>query len=235
MYRLVITSLFAGLLVGSVRADEADARKIVNDAIKAVGGSGKTTAVTWNGKGKFYGMGDGIDFTGTWSIQPPDKFRMEINNFATFIVNGDKGWIVMGGETKEMTKEEVAEQREDMHVQFVQTLHPLKDKAYTLALVGESKVGDKTAIGVKVSRKGRRDVTLYFDKESHLVAKVEHTVKDGDKEVIQESVVTEWTKRGDVKMASKLVIKRDGKLYVESEMSDYKILEKHPDGTFDKP
>lgn len=235
MRSISVCTLICGLLVATAgRADDAEARKVIDKAIKATGGGAdKTPATTWKGKGTFYGMGDGFPYIGTWSEHLPDKFRMEIENAFVMIVNGDKGWV--NGE--EMTKEQLTEQKEGMYAGWVLRLTPLADKAFTLVVIGDSKVDDKPAVGIKVSHKGHRDVSLYFDKETALPVKIEQTVKDDQsgKELTQESVIKEWIKAGEVKVPSKMIIKREGKLYVDGEMSDYKMSEKLPDETFSKP
>jgi outer membrane lipoprotein-sorting protein len=231
MNRFTLALVALALVVVSTRGEDADARKIVDAALKATGANGKMPAVSWKGKGKFYGMGDGIDYTGTWSTHMPDKFRMEIENAFVIVVNGDKGWF--GGE--EMGKDQLAEQKESMYASWVLGLHPLSDKAFTLKAIGEDKVGDKAVVGVKVSHKDRRDVSRFFDKDSHLVVKIEQMVKEMGNEMKQETVINEWAKVGDVKVPGKMTIKRDGKLYVEGEMSDYQATEKHPEKTFEKP
>jgi outer membrane lipoprotein-sorting protein len=231
MKRIMLTAVVFALVAVTSRGEDADARKIIEAAIKATGGSNKMPAVTWKGKGKFYGMGEGIDYSGTWSTQLPDKFRMDIENAFTIVVNGDKGWV----NSEAMSKEQLAEQKENLYVNRVTKLHVLSDKAYTLKSLGDSKVGDKSAAGVKVSHKDHGDVGLYFDKESKLLVKFENTVKEMGNEMKKETVITDWLTVGDTKVPSKVTIKRDGKLYVEGEMSDYKVMEKHPEGTFEKP
>lgn len=231
MNRLLLGGLALALIAIPARADEAEARKIVEAGIKAKGGTGKKHAVTWKGKGKFYGMGNAIDYTGTWSLQLPGKKRMEIDNFITIVVNGDMGWF---GD-QEMNKEQLAEQKEDMYADWVMELDPLKEKGFTLATLGESKVGDKAVMGVKVSHEGHRDINLYFDKTSHLLAKMEHTMKEMGKEAKFEAIITDWAEVGGIKAPSKMTIKRDGELYVDGEMTDYKMLDKLPDKTFEKP
>jgi outer membrane lipoprotein-sorting protein len=229
-----IAFVAALMIAGPVLADDAEARKVVDKALQAMGNpSGKMSGVTWKGKGTFYGMGDGVPYTGTWSVQPPDKFRMDIENAFVIIVNGDKGWI----NGQEMTKDQLNEQLEGVHSNWVSQIYPLKEKAFTLTLIGESKVDDKPALGVKVAHKGRRDVTLYFDKESGLPVKIEHMVKDDQtgSEVKQESIVKEWTTVDGMKVPSKMDIKRDGKKFVDGEMTEYKLSEKLPDETFAKP
>ena len=237
MRQLILSVLVSGLIVSAAIADDAEARKVLEAAIKATGGTGQSQAVSWKGKGQSHATGEATDYTGTWSKQLPDKSRIEIENAVTTIVNGDKAWTSKAGNVREMTKDQLAEQREELHAEWVMSLHPLKDKAFTLSLVGESKLGDKPVIGVTVSHKGRRDVTLYFDKASHLLVKEEHVVKDelSGKDEIQETVITDWAMVGDTKVASKIVVKRDGRPYQNGEMSNYNIADKHPDGTFDKP
>src|SRR5437868_7833014 len=125
------------------RADNAaDAKELVAKAIKASGGEAKLSkikAVTMKANGKYYGMGDAIDYTATNAWQAPDKEREEIKFEAggqkmtlIFIFNGDKGWESMNGETKEQSKEAVAEAKEGMYVHQVSMLYPLEDKAFKL-------------------------------------------------------------------------------------------------------
>src|SRR2546430_9564395 len=46
------------------------------------------------------------------------------------------------------------------------TLAPLKDKAFKLAPLGEVKVNDQPAVGIRVSCEGRPDASLYLDRKS---------------------------------------------------------------------
>ncbi len=239
MKRLLCLSLLL-LAAPATRADD-DARKIIEKAVKAEGRSDKDMpkAVTYKAKGTFSGMGMEIPFTGTWSTQYPDKMRMEIDNFATIIVNGNKGWLSAMGAVMEMPEEQLKEHQESLYGDWVSELVPLlHDKEVTLKTVSEGKVDDKPTVGVRVSHKGRRDITLHFDKESGLVLKMDQTVKDemaGGNEVKQETFIKAYTTIGKLKIATKFVIKRDGKDHVEAEVSDYKESDKLPASTFEKP
>ena len=74
-------------------------------------------------KGKFYGQGEGIDYTGESSIQLPDRYRLEVKFKAggqdfTFIqvIAGDKGWIQdRRHRPQEMDKDMLAEAKEQMN------------------------------------------------------------------------------------------------------------------------
>src|SRR5258708_34985619 len=60
--------------------DQADVKAVIDKAIKAHGADklAKLKALNMKMKGKFYGMGESIDYTGEWNVQAPDKSRNEI-------------------------------------------------------------------------------------------------------------------------------------------------------------
>jgi outer membrane lipoprotein-sorting protein len=231
------------------RADEAaDARAVVDKAIKAHGGAdnlNKHKAAVFKIKGKFYGLGEGIDFTGDISYQEPDKIKsiIQVNVMGTDfkvtnIVNGDKGWVDDPQGKRDMTKEELTEAQEALNHNAIAQLGVLTSKEYALSLLGEVKVGDSDAIGVLVQRKDRRDVSLFFDKKTYLLLKSETRVKDlmgGGGELTQETLYSDYKKIDEMQAAHKSTIKRDGKLFVESEMSDFKAEDKLDDSVFAKP
>ena len=230
------------------RADDAaDARALVEKAVKAQGGQeklDKLPALTVTFKGTFHGMGDGIPMSGTISTQGADKQRVEIEVEAggqkvpiVIVVAGDKGWTKIVKELKEFDKDELAEAKEQAFASWVTTLAPLKDKQFKLATTGEIKVDNKPALGVKVSCKGHRDVDLYFDKETGLLVKSETRVKDEGtgQEVSEEGFVGEYKEFQGIKHAMKFTVKRSGKLFMEGELTDVQFAEKLDAGTFAKP
>ncbi len=233
----------------SARADDqAEARKLIDKAIKVQGiteALAKHAAVTIKMKGRFYGMGDGIDYTGSIASQQPDRYRFEIsmtigNQAITIlqVVKGDQGWMSLAGMTQELSKEQVAEVRESMHVQRVARLACLSGKDYKLSTLGELKVDKRPALGVRVEFKGRRDVNLFFDKESGLLVKTETRARDVfnvDQEFTAETYQREYKKVGDAMIAHKHELRRDDKLYVESEIIEFTPAEKLDDGLFNKP
>jgi hypothetical protein len=156
------------------------------------------------------------------------------------VVAGDKGWIKAEKETTEMTKEQLAGEKQNLYGGWVGSLLPLNDKAFTFTLLPEIKIDDKPTVGVKVSQKGRPDVSLYFDKATSLLAKIEQTVvsmdpKDKDKEVKQETFLSDYKDVDGYKTATKVVVKRGGKLFVEATISDLKPVEKFDEKVFARP
>lgn len=226
----------------SARADDAaDARALVDKALKAAGGKDKLAkykAQTWNEKGTYHGMDKPQPYTGKYALQWPDKFRMEIKDVFTLVLDGDKGWVRFMDETKEMTKEQLANQKESTAAGYAAALWPLDDKAYTLTTLPESKVDGKPALGVKVTRKGMPDVSLYIDKATSLVVKYSFRTKSDEqkgKEVLQDVYLSDYGDVDGLKMPKKITIKRDDKIYVEAENSDVKLAEKLDDKVFAKP
>jgi outer membrane lipoprotein-sorting protein len=216
--------------------DAADARAVIDKAIKAIGGEeklAKTPASTWSEKGTYYGMGDGMPYTGKYAVQWPNQFRMEIEGVFTIVLNGDQAW--MNGQ--DMEKEQIGEHKEGHYTGWVSTLLPLKDPAFKLTLLPETKVDNKSAVGVKVSRQGHRDVNLFFDKETGLLVKTATRAKaeeQGGKEVNQETYYQNYKEADGVKTPMKIVVKRDDKPYVEAEISDLKRSPKLDDKLFSK-
>jgi outer membrane lipoprotein-sorting protein len=224
------------------RADDAaDARVLIGKAIKATGGKDKLAqfkAQTFSEKGTYYGMGQGQPYTGKYAVQWPDKFRMEIKDVFTSVFDGDKGWVNFMGETKEMTREQLANQRESSAAQYATTLLPLEDKSYTLTTLPEIKVDGKPALGVKAAKKGMPDVSLYFDKATGLLIKYSFRTKSEEekgKEVTQDVYLSDFHDVQGVQISKKVVIKRDDKQFIESDVFDVKLLEKLDDKVFAKP
>src|SRR5437660_11621355 len=140
------------------------------------------------------------------------------------IVNGEKCLVCMGGNMEEMNEEQVTEAKEGMYAGWVATLAPLKGKDFTLAPLGEEKVSGRAAVGIKVSSKGHKDINLYFDTETGMLAKTQTRVKDmmSGTEVDQETLPSDYKDVGGVKRAHKTVINRDGKKFVELEITEFK-------------
>lgn len=245
-----LTAVALALTAAAARADDkADTRAVIDKAIQARGGEeklAKVKAVHFKGKGKFYGMGDGIDYTGDWTIQPPDKVRFqfdfEVNGMrVAFVIvfDGKKGWMKINENTMDMDEDAVTEIKEDVYAGRVESLVPLiKDKGFELSPLGEVKIGDHQAVGVRIAHKGHRDINLYFDKKTGLPVKSERMIKDhmmGGKERTQETLHSDYKDVGGVQHGMKVLIKRDGEKFVESELTDFETKDQFDDSVFAKP
>ncbi len=234
----LILSLGAVLFqIQLVRAEES-AKDLLDRAYKAQGGYeklNKLKATLAKGKGVMYLPGAEVSFTSEGAAQLPDKFKsllqFEINGMKVTQVQtliGDKASILVNGNAQEISDKLSKEIKEQVYVEEVTSLLPLKDKNYTLTMLGESKVEGQPALGLKVSSKGHRDVTLYFDKNTALVVKAAYKAYDAiaDKEVAQEQSYSDYKDQDGIKYATKSLVLQDGKKFMELEVTEYKVMEK---------
>ncbi len=237
------------MLFVPVRADEdANLREVVARAVKAQGGLDNLTkykASVVKEKGKFHGLGQALDFTGQTAVQLPDRIRVEIrfkvgDQALTFfqVIAGNKGWTKIMDRTEEMNKEMLEEGKEQLNAANISHLVCLKDNDYKLSPLGEVKVGDRPAIGIRVEHKGYRDVNLFFDKDKAFLLKMETRGKDvmqGGQEFTSTTLYQNYKKVDGMMIPHKAIIHRDGKPYVEGEVSEVKLAEKLDDSLFAKP
>jgi hypothetical protein len=244
---LTLASVICLLVVGAARADEqADLHKIIDKAIKAHGAdkARKDKASTFKIKGTVHVNGMDLDFTGDFQTQEPDKLH-SVQDISlggneikiVTVLNGDKAWVNVMGNTMELDKDAVAATKEDFYAGKVSDLTVLKEKGYKLAALAEKKVGDRAAVGVSVAHEGHKDIFLYFDKETSMLLMSERQAKDpmGGQEYKQETHYGDYKEVDGVKRPYKVTIKRDGEKYVEAEVTEFKTVDKFEDSTFQKP
>jgi hypothetical protein len=250
MRTFLLSSLALCLLLGPadrVRGQE-DLRVVIDKAIKAHGGQeriDKVKAGQTRMKGTIHLAGKAaIPFTQEMLYQWPNQFKavMEIEGngqkfTVTTVSNGDKGWINDGQKTQELEGKALAEMKEEAHLARLARLTGLKDKTVQLSGLGESKVDGRPAVGVKVTSKGHRDVSLYFDKASGLLVKTERQAVDvmSGRELSEEKVFSDYQEVDGLQSAKKVVVYRDGKKFMEVEVVSVKFLDKLDPGVFAKP
>src|SRR5262249_12779332 len=232
MRRVFVSACVAGLLLGFAadgRADEAT--DILDKAIKAHGGAeklAKLKAVRTKTKGTLEVAG-GLAFTQEVVVQLPDKFKetMDLNVMGNEVkvvtlLNKEKGSIHVNGKEQPLDDKVKAELKEASHAAQVGQLLSLKKPPFTLTVLGELKVRDKPAVGLKVSAKGFRDIDVWFDKETGRIAKVERRVLDtmSGQEVTEERFVLEYQDFNGQPVAKKVSMNRDGKKFLELEVTD---------------
>jgi hypothetical protein len=246
----VVGLVFVG--TARVRADDqAEGTKLVDAAIKAAGGADKLKkleSVSFKGKGKATHDGKDADISCDISAKGHGCVRLKleiIENGRTesplVILNGDKGWIKEGNNEVRDAPAEIFDslKAELRALRLMQTLTPLKDKAIKLSPLGESKINDRAALGVKVVQENQADLDIYFDKETHLPVKCELKIKiDKDKEATTTWLFSDPKAVDGVKhpMMVKMEVEVDNKkVVIELALSDIKPGAKLDDNAFDKP
>ena len=254
MRRIVLPLLSAVVLFGflprSPAAEGEDAKAILAKAITAHGGKEALTkfkAAQTKSKGKINlpVVGE-ADFTQEAASMLPDKFKevMELdvngmNNRIVTLVNGDKMSIEANGMAIPITDDIKKAMKNAQYMMKVGQFVPLlEDKSYELSSLGEIKVEGKPAMGVLVKSKGNKDINLYFSKDTGLLVKIEHrtTPPGTEKEVTEERIILEYNKKdkNGLSLPKKVLLKHDGKKYLEIEVIEGKRLEKLDESMFSK-
>ncbi len=247
MRTVLIPALVLSVLLGAahgVRGD--DAKAIIAKALKAHGVADKPAkqqGIQSKSKGTLDVAG-GLAFTQETSVQLPNQYKevmqLEVNGqnlTVATVFDKDKGWIKAGDKLIDMDEKILAAVKEGLYKAQVLELAAKGEKGTELSALGEAKVNDKPAVGVKVTTKGHRDIDLWFDKEKGLLLKQEWRTVDlqSGQEVTEETLILEYQEVEGRKVAKKLQVNRDGKKFMEGEVQEVKFVEKLDDSEFAKP
>ena len=246
---VAVASCLLAVFVLGASAQETDLKDVLKKAIQAHGGEAnlaKYKAASVKFKGKLEVAGQSLDITGEQSVLIPDKFRVamafQINgmNIDTVqIFDGKSLWVTVLGKTMELKDEAlIKEIKESYAVERAAGLVGLLAKEYELSAIGDVKVKDKDAVGIRVSKKGQRDINLFFDKKSNLLIKTEYRSRlpmGGDQEVTQEKYFFDHKEVTGLMSPRRMVMEHDGKQILDIEMTDTQVLETLDPAIFNKP
>ena len=243
----MLVSAAVSLVAASTRADEAQVNQVLDKAIKALGGEeklSKAEACTWKTKGKLSIGGNDNDFSSGATVQGLDHYQStfegEFNGNkmkGLAVVNGEKGWRKFGDQNMDMDGDAIKNEKRNIYLTVVPaTILPLKSKAFKVQSAADENVSGKPAAVLKVTGPDGKDFTMYFDKESGLPVRLVAKVVGWDgEEFVQDSTFSDYKDFGGIKRSAKVSVKRDGETFVESEVTDFKVLETVPTETFAEP
>ncbi|MFY7951610.1 MAG: hypothetical protein ACOVT5_03800 [Armatimonadaceae bacterium] len=237
MTRALLVAAVAVLAFGGVRADDA-AVAVVKKAVEAHGGE---DALKKPKGGEFKVEGDvtvGAEkgkFTSTISYALPNMFRMSVDTTLgttktsqTIVVNGDKVKATTAGKAQELKDPAKGKFLQLAAVQEVSLLYPLlDDKRFTLKAEKDEKVNDKDAAVVLVTRKGMKDMRLYFDKASGELVRFVHKMPDPfGAEAVTEVTLSEFKKFDGVLQPTVQKVRQANKEYMTLRIVEAKMVEK---------
>lgn len=237
---VIAFALSAWTAVSSAQ-DAAGAKAVIDKAIAAAGGEKfvKFPAASWKAKGVINVNDQRFEFTGEWHVQFPNRMRrvLETDNGIklTVFVDGDKTWTNAGANIGEV-KDAAAALRDEMYVQWVAGLACLRRPGFETAVLGDAQVDGRAAVQVRVTRKERPQVLLYFDKGTHLLVK--HDRNGGcpyglrQDNFEEERTYSDYKEFDGIKRPTRVVVKRDGKVFIEMDRSEIQPLEKLDDAMF---
>jgi hypothetical protein len=227
----------------SARAQDQEAKSILDKAIKALGGEeklGKATSFSWKSKGTVNFDGNENEFNNEVTAQGLDHYRREFGNdqFTGLVVlAGDKGWRRFGDNQTDLDADALANEKRNAYLQVIPiTLVALNGNGFKYQTAGEEKVGDKPAVILKVTAPDGKDFTISFDKESGLpVKEVAKVIGFQGQEYTAETTFADYKDLGGIKKATKVEVKRDGEKFQVMDISEFKVLDKVAPETFAEP
>lgn len=225
---------------------QEDAKAILQKAVKAHGGKeklAKAHAVSSKSKGSVELFG-GLSFTQESISDLAGAFKetvnVETNNsrFPTVtVLEGGKGWTKTDGAPRDLDESALEEIKQAMHLMMLGTLRFVDDPSYVVTALGASTVEGKPALGVKVARKGFRDADLYFSKETGLLVKIGRQAYDPIlmRDVMEERLIQANQDVDGMKVPKQIQVNRNGKRFMDAEITEFKLLDKVDPAEFAKP
>ena len=248
-----IGALLAGVVILAFqvasRGGDDQAKDLVTKAIKAAGGEAKVAplkAGSCKAKVNFQEGNQQINATLDVTWQGLDQYRMIVAadvggnaKNAVIVINGDKAWVkdMRPQQARASPKEAVPMITGMLYaMRMPQTLPALLDKETKLSPLGEVKIGDRAALGVSVTHKDRKDVSLFFDKETGLPAKSEIRLTDpGGREISFEFQYHDYKEVNGAKHPMRIGVKLENKVDMVMELSDLKTEAKLDPSLFAMP
>src|SRR5205807_7154043 len=122
------------------------------------------------GKGVVSEGGQEVTFTMEGSIKSFEQVKIDaevdVNGMkmnATIVINGDKAWIKHMDMVMDAPAEALPSIKQVLYaIRLTHKLPALKEKVFTLSPLGEAKVNERAADGIKIEHKDRKGLSLYF-------------------------------------------------------------------------
>jgi hypothetical protein len=247
--RLLLAMMGALLLtMGQVNgvAAQGDVKAVLEKALKAHGGKenlAKLNLINSKSRGSIELFG-GLSFEQESTSNLPKQFKetiaLEIGGAKQTIItvyDDGKAWANINGEAKDVDEKTIQEIKQATNLMQLGSLRFIDNKDYTVTPLGESKVDGKTVVGVKVSRQGYRDASLFFSQETGLLSKIESQTYDTAtmRDAAEERLILDYQDVNGAKIAKKVLVRRDGKKFMEAEVTEFKVLDKVAPDEFTKP
>jgi hypothetical protein len=229
---------------------QATARAVIEKAVQAHGGAEqlaklKALRIKSKGTAALLPGSDPIAFAGETTAQMPGQIKnvMEFEvqgekHTLVQVIDGDKVALTLDGRTQPLNETLVAELKELTYAERANTLLPLlHDASHELALLGETKVNGQPATAVRVRSRGHKDIVLHFDRASGLLVKAErHTLDPATlKEVSQEEYYGSYKEVDGLRRAMQVTVFKDGKKFLEGEVTEVRFLDRLDPSVFGQP
>ena len=132
---------------------------------------------------KYKSVPDGVVTKTTYYYQPPNRYRREEESQRggrpskyIEVISGNRGWAKRDGVSQPLAPDAIKHPVEVQQGFGYKFILLLRDSAFTPTALGESKINDRTVVGVKLVRpvgRGAEERRLFFDPQTSLLVKSE--------------------------------------------------------------
>ncbi|HIF01005.1 MAG TPA: hypothetical protein EYG03_09690 [Planctomycetes bacterium] len=244
---VILLATFASFVCQPLCAadDAAKAQKLIDRAIKEIGGNEaleKSRNTIMEDNGTYYGMGDGLPYKGRYVYRYGNSgsYRMEVVGIFVQVLDGDKGWTSMMGDTKDIEGEALKVVKQSWFIGYVVTLLPLQkpDQAFSLNMAKPETIEGEECDGITVDHEQMPTLTIHFGRKTGLIKKTKYVAKVaelGYQEAVEEAIFQQYTEFDGVMSVTKFTSLRDGKKFIEANFSDLKFPDTIDESEFKKP
>ncbi len=239
MNKIISIFLTHCIFCGPILA-QPSAAELLNKAIEAMGGKVKYsqienyTAVT---RTTATGALTKLKMTVTETNQPPDRSKQlfEIDKgFRVLCLAGNQSWQQVGSDVSDLS---LLQKREMERAFFRDTIHFFKhhdEVGTSVKYVGEQVLASKTFHILEVKNLSSDTFSLYVDAETFLIAKKSyHGAAESGFALFEESY-SDYRSVAGLMVPHRIVVKTNGKVFIESELTQFEINKELPEDFFYK-
>ncbi len=222
-------------------------RAIIDRGIAAHGGQENLTAAR-SERLKFKGVLQvgtrSLPFTSEMVLQLPGQYRSSITitdiaktHQLIHLLDGERGAMLVDGQPQTVSPAHLSQLKQTMQLERALRLVPLvNDPAFTLSSLPEIRYNGHVYQGVRVQAANQRELKLYFDRSSGLLVKTEYLLDGPDgKEILQEAFYGDYRDVAGCLRAGKILIYRDGKKVMETELLEARRVDRIDPNEFRLP
>lgn len=220
---------------------DEEARSLLKKAIEARGGAKleKVEACRIQLRASANTNGQTTMMTGSVIARGVDYLRTEMhvgNSFSVTVLNQNRGWVREGNNTRDMTLDEVTEERKSAFRSWTNMVLATADPAVTVERLTDKKDGKQVLLGLRISKKGDADLDLWVDGQTYLPVLQRFQFSRPDGEVVtMESRITENKKIDGIVVATKSTTYRNGIRWLETEVTEVLFFTDGKSLDFSKP
>lgn len=238
----VLVLLFAPMIA---RAEDIEARKVVDRAISVCGGTQRVARLAraeWTLAGSLNTPSGASDAAQDILVSYPDRFRTSVElsvearkqTVVMALVRGE-GWRSRAGETVALTPAEADEFRMEVHAHWLSTLAALSDPRLTLEARPAAKVQDFDADVVRVTMKNRPTVDLFFHRGAGVLIKSSFKGRDSGLDVVKDVYYSEYKPTEGLLMPTRIVHFQSGRQSASWAVRGVKFLDSVDEAKFTGP